>query len=283
MHDTMETTQQEIVNATTTQVPEQPRTTSVRSSKFFRYFNIVWELALVDFRKKYHNSTLGYFWSMLNPLLRFLVYYFVFSYLFITKADKFTFWLLIGVFWYNFFQDTTWSIVNALNSKAKLAKKIYFPPYLIVFAAATTAFLSYAINSVLIFLTVAVFDHISLFQLWSIAPFFLLVFLSTGMALIVGTLYIHFRDISEIWGVVLTLGFWLTPVMYDPYKVPEPLQTVALFNPVGRILSMVRSFLLFDNSPPWTFNVTTAFFCVIIFFFGWWLFRKFEHRVAEYL
>jgi ABC-type polysaccharide/polyol phosphate export permease len=279
----METTQQEITVTPVASADVRTDVSSARSSKFSRYFNIVWELALVDFRKKYHNSTLGYFWSMLNPLLRFLVYYFVFSYLFITKADKFTFWLLIGVFWFNFFQDTTWSIVGALNGKARLAKKIYFPPYLIIFASTMTAFFSYAINSALIYLTVLVFDHVSLFQLWSIVPFILLVFLSAGVAMIVGTLYIHFRDISEIWGVVLTLGFWLTPVMYDPYKVPEPLQTVALLNPVGRILSMVRSFLLFDNSPPWTFNVSTAVFCLAIFFFGWWLFRKFEHRVAEYL
>lgn len=243
----------------------------------------MWELALVDFRKKYHNSTLGYFWSMLNPLLRFFVYYFVFTYLFITKADKFMYWLLVGVFWYNFFYDATYSVITSLNSRSKLAKKIYFPPYLIVFSSTVTAFLSFAINTVLIFLSVVLFDHISLYQLWSLLPLLLLIPLSLGVAFIVGTLYIHFRDMSEIWGVVLTLGFWLTPIMYDPYKVPEPLQTVALLNPVGRILSMARSFLLFDNSPPWTFNVTTTLFCLAIFFFGWWLFRKFEHRVAEYL
>jgi lipopolysaccharide transport system permease protein len=279
----METTQTEIVVEQEGQFAAPSRTTPARSSKLLRYTNIVWELALVDFRKKYHNSTLGYFWSMFNPLLRFLVYYFVFSYLFITKADKFTFWLLFGVFWYNFFQDTTWSIIGALNNRSRLAKKIYFPPYLIIFASTMTAFLSYAINSALIFLTVLAFDHVSLFQLWVIVPFVLLVFLGAGIAFVVGTLYVHFRDISEIWGVILTLGFWLTPLMYDPYKVPEPLQSIALLNPIGRILTMARSFILFDNSPPWSFNVTTVLFCLGIFFFGWWLFKKFQHRVVEYL
>ena len=262
---------------------EQVQVTPVRSSKFIRYFNIVWELSLVDFRKKYHNSTLGYFWSMLNPLLRFLTYYFVFSYLFIVKTDKFTFWLLTGVFWYNFFYDATWSVIASLNVRSRLAKKIYFPPYLIVFSSTMTALLSFAINTLLICLTVVLFDHVSFFQLWSLVPFLLIVPLAAGVAFIVGTLYIHFRDMSEIWGVILTIGFWLTPIMYDPFHVPEPLRTVALFNPVGRILSMVRSFLLFDNSPPWTFNATTAIFCLAVFFFGWWLFRKFEHRVTEYL
>ena len=279
----METIQHHIEKQSSANALKQSQPEVSRSSKFIRYFNIVWELSLVDFRKKYHNSTLGYFWSMLNPLLRFLVYYFVFSYIFIMKADKFTFWLLIGVFWYNFFQDTTWSIISALNTRSRLAKKIYFPPYLIIFASTLTAFFSYAINSVLIYLSILIFDHGSLYQMWSIIPFFLLVFLASGIAFIIGTLYIHFRDISEIWGVILTMGFWLTPIMYDPYKVKDPLQTVALLNPVGRILSMVRSFSLFDNSPPWTFNVTTIIFCFAVFFFGWWLFKKYEHRVVEYL
>ncbi|HTK81402.1 MAG TPA: ABC transporter permease [Bacteroidota bacterium] len=278
----METTQQD----TTVKEEERvfrPMAGQARSSKFRRYMNIVWELSLVDFRKKYHNSTLGYFWSMLNPLFRFLVYYFVFSFLFVVKTDKFTLWLLIGVFWYNFFQDTTWSIIGALDSKSRLAKKIYFPPYLIVIASTLTAFLSHAINSVMIFLTILIFDHASLYQLWVLVPFTLLLFLALGIALVVGTLYIHFRDISEIWGVVLALGFWLTPVMYDPTNVQEPLRTVALLNPVGRILTMARSFVLFENSPPWTFNVTTIAFCLGIFAVGLWLFRKYEHRVVEYL
>lgn len=264
-------------------VPSQTALHSERSVKFFRYFHIVWQLALVDFRKKYHNSSLGYFWSMLNPLLRFLVYHFVFSYLFITNPDKFTFWLLIGVFYYNFFQDATLSVFGALNSKSRLTKKIYFPPYLIIFASTLTAVLSFIINAFMIYLVVLVFDHSSLFQLWSIIPFLLLVLFTAGISFILGTLFIHFRDISEIWGVLITLGFWLTPIMYDPYKVPEPLSTVALLNPVGRIMAMVRSFLLFDNSPAWPFNVTTSVLCMAMFVFGWWLFRKYEHRVAEYL
>ena len=61
---------------------------SEKTSNWRKYYNIVRELAIVDFRKKYHDSTLGYFWSMLNPLLRFDVYHFVFSYLFVTKLHK---------------------------------------------------------------------------------------------------------------------------------------------------------------------------------------------------
>ena len=254
-----------------------------RGSNWQRYANIVRELAIVDFRKKYHDSSLGYFWSMLNPLLRFMVYHFVFSYLFIVQVPKFTLYLLMGVFFWNFFQDATLSAISALRGRARLTKKIYFPRYLLVLSSTLTALFSFAINTFLIVLVVLIFDHVSPLQFLSIIPFVLLVLLSAGIGMILAISFIHFRDISEIWSVIIMLGFWLTPIMYDPSKVPGPLETVALFNPIGRILIMLRAYLLFDKTLPYTFLISTSLLCVIVFFFGLWLFRRYESRIPEYL
>lgn len=256
---------------------------AAKSTKWKQYYNIVRELALVDFRKKYHDSTLGYFWSMLNPLLRFGVYHFVFSYLFVSKLHKFTLYLLTGVFFWNFFQDVTSSAISAVRSRSRLTKTIYFPRYLLVFASSSTAVFSFIINTSLIIIVTMIFDHVSWLQLLTIVPFILLIFLGTGVGLILSIMFVHFRDITEIWGVVLTLGFWFTPIMYDPLYVPAPLATVALLNPVGRILVMLRGFLVYGNYPPWTFTVTTILFCLGIFVFGLWLFRRYEHRIPEYV
>jgi len=254
-----------------------------KAPKWKQYLNIVKELAIVDFRRKYHDSYLGYFWSMLNPLLRFGVYHFVFSYLFVSRLHKFTLYLLTGVFFWNFFGDATSSAMGAVQARSRLAKKIYFPRYLIVFSSSLTAFISFAINTLLIFVIVLIFDHVNFLQLMALIPFVLLALLATGIGFILATLYVHFKDIIQIWGVLITMGFWLTPIMYDPKYVPGPLATVALLNPVGRILVILRGFLLYDNVPPWTFTISTVLFCVSIFLFGWWIFSKYEHRIAEYL
>lgn len=254
-----------------------------RGSKYRQYYNIVKELAIVDFRKKYHDSSLGYFWSMLNPLLRFAVYHFVFSYLFVSKLHKFTLYLLTGVFFWNFFQDATSSAINAVRSRARLTKTIYFPRYLLVFSSSLTSVFSFAINTLLIVLAATMFDHVSARQLLTIIPFILLILLSTGIGLMLSILFVHFRDITEIWGVVVTLGFWLTPIMYDPKYVPGPLASVALLNPIGRILVMLRAYLVYDNDPPLSFVITTAAGCVAIFLLGLWLFERYEHRIPEYM
>jgi len=241
------------------------------------------ELAIVDFRKKYHDSVLGYAWSMLNPLLRFAIYQFVFTYLFVHKVHKYTLYILTGVFFYNFFQDATASAMSAVRIKSRLTKKIYFPRYFIVVASNLTAVFSFIINTFLLFAIVAIFDHVSWLQVLTIIPFVLLMLLASGVSFIIATLFIHFKDISQIWTIILTLGFWLTPIMYDPYKVGEPLSSVALYNPVGRILVILRAYLVYDNTPTFIFMAITTILCVLIFLFGLWVFRKYEHRIPEYV
>ncbi|MDI6765234.1 MAG: ABC transporter permease [Bacteroidota bacterium] len=252
-------------------------------TKWRQYYNIVKELAIVDFRKKYHDSTLGYFWSMLNPLLRFGVYHFVFSYLFVSKLHKFTLYLLTGVFFYNFFSDITSSAINAVRSRSRLTKTIYFPRYLLVFSSSLTAVFSFTINVALIWVVVMIFDHVSFYQIFTVVPFVLLILFGTGIGLILSILFVHFRDITEIWGVLLTLGFWLTPIMYDPKYVPEPLANVALLNPIGRILVLLRAYLVYGDVPSLPFFLSTSLLCIGIFIFGLWLFQRYEHRIPEYV
>ncbi len=253
-------------------------------SKTLRYLTIVRELAVADFRLKYHDSALGYAWSMLNPIFMFLVYHFVFSYLFVSRVPKFTLYLLSGIVFWNFFADATLSSMQNLQGKASLARKIFFPRILIVFSSNLTALISFVINAILLVLVVFIFDHVSAHQLLSLGPFVALILLAAGVSLILSVFYIHFKDMTQIWNVVLSVGFWLTPIVYDALIAPAPLKTVALLvNPVGRIMVMLRAFLIFDDYPSLEFMITTPLFCIVVFVFGYWLFQRHEFKVTEYL
>ncbi len=249
-----------------------------------KYLTIVRELAVADFRLKYHDSALGYAWSMLNPIFMFIVYHFVFSYLFVSRVPKFTLYLLSGIVFWNFFADATLSSMQNLQGKASLAKKIFFPRVLIVFSSIVTALISFVINALLLVAVVVIFDHASLHQLLSIGPFLVLILLTAGISLILSVFYIHFKDMTQIWSVLLSIGFWLTPIVYDALTAPAPLKTAAiLLNPVGRIMVMLRAFLIFDDYPSFEFMITTPIFCILIFLFGYWLFQRHEYKVTEYL
>jgi ABC-type polysaccharide/polyol phosphate export permease len=71
--------------------------------------------------------------------------------------------------------------------------------------------------------------------------------------------------------------------MYDPKYVPAPLANVALFNPVGRILVMLRAYLVYDNTPSLLFFLSTTIVCIGVFVFGLYLFKRYEHRIPEYV
>lgn len=246
-------------------------------------YNIIRELALADFRMKYHDSVLGYFWSLLNPLLQFVVLHFVFSYLFVVSVPKFTFYLLSGIVFWNFFHDATLSGMNAVYAKSSVSKKIYFPRSIIIFSSTLTALISFIINTIILWLVIIVFDHFSVNQFLFVIPFLSIILFAMGTAFILSVFYIYFRDTIQIWLVCLNVGFWLTPIVYNALTAPLPLKMVALFNPVGRILIMLRSFLVYDDFPSVEFMVTTFVFCIIIFVFGWWLFNKHSYKIVEYL
>ena len=251
--------------------------------KIVRHLAIVRELAVADFRLKYHDSALGYMWSMLNPIFLFVVYHFVFSYLFVVKVPKFTFYLLSGIVFWNFLSDATLSSMSSLEGKTALAKKIYFPRILLVFSSTSTALISFCINTILLWVVVIVFDHFSLNQFLLVVPFILLLLLAMALSMVLIIFYVHFRDILQIWNVMLNVGFWLTPIVYNALTAPAPLKTVSLLNPMGRILIMLRAFLVFDDYPSVELMITTSLFCLLAFGCGIWFFQRHEHKITEYL
>lgn len=252
-------------------------------NSIWKKLNIVREFALTDFRFKYHDSALGYLWSMLNPLAQFVVLHFVFSYLFVVQVPKFTFYLLSGIVFWNFFYDATLSSINSIHSKAVIAKKIYFPRCIIVFSSTATALISFTINTLLLWLIIIIFDNFSFIQLLVFIPFFTLVFLTLGISFILSTLFIYYRDTVQIWLVCLNIGFWLTPIVYNALTAPAPLQTVALLNPVGRIMVMLRAFFVFGNFPSIEFIVSTVLLSIVVFIFGLFIFNKHSYKIVEYL
>ncbi len=253
-----------------------------RSHNLSRYVNIVRELAVADFRLKYHDSALGYLWSMLNPVLMFGVFYFVFTYVFFVGIPDYALYLIIGIVTYNFFQDCTFSAMNAIGGKAPIIKKIYFPRYLIILASSTTSLFSLVVNVSVVLVFVFLARGIpTLFPLILI-PLLSLILFSIGVSFLLATLYVYFRDMGQIWGVLVLALFWLTPVVYDITALPESTQTIVYFNPLTRIFVMLRHYLLYDYFDL-RFLVMSMLYSTISFVVGLYVFRKFQDKFAEHL
>lgn len=245
-----------------------------------KYFNIIRELAVADFRMKYHDSILGYLWSMLNPMLMFAVYYFVFTKIFNSPIPNYPLFLLSGIISYAFFQDITFSGMNALWAKSGIMKKIYFPRVLIIFSASATCMFSYAINLVILLALCLVVKGFTPLVLLTPIPVFCLLIFSMGISFLLATLYAFFRDIGQIWNVFVLMLFWISPIVFDVETLPPQIAALVYFNPLTRIFVLIRHYLLY-NYFDLRFLLMTVVYSVLAFLIGYLVFRRFEQRIPE--
>lgn len=254
---------------------------SLDAGPMARRLEIVRELAVSDFRLKYHDSVLGYAWSMLSPLLMLAIYYFVFRFILEVRTPGYVVYLLVGIVYWTFFQDCTFSGLTSLAGKAGILKSIRVPPAWVVAAGAVSTVITVAINTLVLTLVLAVWGRLSRLAPLALIPLLCLVLLAAGLSFLVALAHVHFRDTGLIWGVLLQACFWLTPVVYTVSS--GPLAEILYLNPLARCLYLIRWFLVYDYLPSPRFVWLTALLCAGTFALGLGLFLRQQDHIPESL
>ncbi|HLG90936.1 MAG TPA: ABC transporter permease, partial [Candidatus Saccharimonadales bacterium] len=175
------------------------------------------ELVRTDFKLRYQGSALGYTWSLLRPLLIFLILYLVFvQFLKIGKGfPHFPVYLLLGIVIWNFFSEMTGHSLTSIVGRGSLIRKIRIPRWIIILSSSVSAVINLLLNLIVVGVF-AVVNHVefSTSLLW--VPLILLevYIFALGLSLFLSALYVKYRDISFIWEVIIQAGFYLTPILY---------------------------------------------------------------------
>lgn len=245
---------------------------------------LVLQFALKDFKIRYTHSTLGYAWSVLNPLLFFLIYYVVFTRFMRLDVPNYPGFLLLGVALWNFFSEGTTQGASALLSRAELLTKTVVPRQVMVYAALMSAALTFVINLIVLMGVLAV-TGTPLRLPALLFPLLLLdlVLLTLGTALLLAPLYVRFRDVGYLWNIVLQIGFWMTPIIYLDLMVPERWRWIVWVNPVGRIIGDARRVLIYGWWPGARGLLLTTAISVGICILGYIVFRRMQNRLVEHL
>ncbi|CYV20183.1 ABC transporter permease [Streptococcus suis] len=255
------------------------------------------EMVKTDFKLRYQGSLIGHLWSILKPLLLFTIMYLVFVRFlrFDDGTPHYAVGLLLGMVTWNFFTEATNMGMMSIVSRGDLLRKLNFSKEIIVFSSVAGAAINYAINLVV----VLVFALISGVQFtWTsliIFPLFVeLVLLATGVAFILSSLFVRFRDIGPIWEVVLQAGLYATPIIYSLTFIIQRGQTnvakIMMLNPIAQIIQDLRHFLIFSGSMTIRDLISNPFIIVIpyllpivVFALGYIIFNKNAKRFAEIL
>ncbi|MBU3968014.1 MAG: ABC transporter permease [Euryarchaeota archaeon] len=246
------------------------------------YKELIKNLVISDLKTKYSSSVLGFAWSMLNPLMMMIVLYFVFNSVFKMTQEHFALYILIGLTGWRFFAFGTTMAMYSIVGKASLVTKIYIPREILTFSSVISALISSLLEFLVLIplmfiLGVSPTIYIVFFPVLHIL-FFLIIY---GIALALASLFVFYRDINQIWDVLIQMGFFLSPIVYPLSLIPEKYLFYYMLNPITRMIEMYRDVLLYGKLPGLMDIGIVLIFGIVLFLFGSWLFRKLSPRFAE--
>ncbi len=234
-----------------------------------------------EFQLKYQNSLLGVAWTVLQPLAMIIVYTVIFSKIMrarlpgVDSAFAYSVYLCAGVLTWALFAEITGRAQNVFLEHANLLKKLSFPrlclPVIVVASA--------SLNFVIIFGLFTAFLFISgNFPGWVFLALFpvlaIQIAFAIGLGMVLGVLNVFFRDVGQLFSVVLQFWFWLTPIVYSVSILPESVRPLIALNPMTGLMTAYQAILVSGKWPDWISLWPVSLLATLLCIWGMRLFRK---------
>lgn len=248
------------------------------------YLTLTKYLAKREITVRYKQSFLGIFWVVLNPFIQMLIMSFIFSYVFRIGMTgvSYPIFLYVGLLPWGFFTGSITSCMGALVDGAGLLKKIYFPREILLLSTilAKTFDMSlslFVLAGMMIFYHVPITWHVLLF----IPIFFIQSVFVMGLGMILSVLNLFYRDIQYLVGLMITLLFYLTPVLYQVEAFPERYRWIFKVNPMSVFINAYRQVILAHDVPRWESMAIGIGVSLLVFLIGYRFFKKAEGTFAD--
>lgn len=245
---------------------------------------LAWTLVRTDFKTRYQPTVGGFVWALLKPFAMFLVLIAVFSFIF-GGDPAYRFYLIIGLFLWDFFAEATKHGLVSLQAKSYLLNKAPFPSWILVVTAASNALITLAVFCVVITVFLAAAGRapgvgaLALFLLY-LVQYTLIVL---GFSLAASVLFLRYRDLNQVWDVAIQAGFFVAPIVYPLSIIPERFHFFLYLWPPTPIIQFSRAVLVDGTVPTARAHAFLALETLVVFGAGVLLFRALAPRVAEYL
>lgn len=237
-----------------------------------------------DLKVRYKSSFLGYLWSIANPLLFAMIYYFIFKLVMRVQIPNYTVFLITGLFPWQWFANATNNSLFSFLANAQIIKKTVFPRSVIPFSNVLMEFLHFLCTIPVIIVFLYIYDmEPSLSWLWGIPIIGIgQMILTFGLAILLSTLNLFFRDLERFVNLGVMLLFYCTPILYSVDLIPEKYRWIIDYNPVSMMIVSWRE--LFMNGTVDYISVLHVYiYGGLVLLFGTWVFNKLKFRFAEIL
>jgi ABC-2 type transport system permease protein len=250
-----------------------------------RHRELLRNLVLRDLKLKYRGSVLGFVWSLLNPLAMVAAYTLAFTYILRTGQERYAFFVLLGLLAWSFFANSANMSTNAMIESAGLLKSVRFPRAILPIETVLFNLAQYLLT-ILVFLPLMLLAY-GLPPAWPMLAFpailLLQVALTTGVALMLAAVTVHFRDVRHLVEVTLSILFWMTPVLYSLDQIDGSLRGVIELSPLSPFVSAYQRIFYHALWPEPATWVLAAVYAVAGLAVGSVLFYSLEDTVGEQL
>ena len=246
-------------------------------------------MAKRDVANQYIGSLLGFVWTFIKPLVLIIIFWIVFSVGFKAQPHNnvpFVVWLTAGMAAWFVFADIVNGSAGVIVANSPLIKKTLFPSQILPVVTLVSCLITHSIF-LIVLMGLIVFQGMpfSFYYFQFLYYLFCLVVLALGLSWAVSALHVFIRDVAQIVGVVIQVGFWATPVFWDISIMPPKLQLIFRLNPIFYIVQGYRESFIYFN-PFWNHPVLTIYYWLVaaaIFGIGAFIFRKLKPQFVDVL
>lgn len=217
---------------------------------FEDYTFLLQQLVARDFAVRYKRSYLGVLWVVMSPLMTMIVMSSVFSYIFRQSIDHYPVYLILGSITFSFFSEATNNATQSVVSGGQLIKKVYIPKFIFPISRVFFSFYNYLLTFIPAFLVMLFFRivpsrHILLLPLVLLE----LYLFAQGIGFFLSAMNVFMRDTQYLYGIILTLWMYVTPIFYSADLVSPLIRRLMYFNPLFLYIDSIRRILLYHTAP----------------------------------
>ncbi len=255
--------------------------------RMVRHRFLIRNLVSREVRGKYRNAVLGYGWTVIEPALLTVVYFFLF-FMLVGNPDKlYSVWVLIGIIVWGCFGKSLQASVTSLTRNKNTIHIVYFPRLIFPITAVMSNLLITLMSCIVVFPIMYVFElPVTGYLILVPAGVFLSGFLAIGLGMMLAPLNCIYRDVEHLIRFIVRAGFFVSPVMwtYEMALDRGGFGEIAMLNPMLTPITLARHGLegKLTTLPPEVIAVSIMT-GVIFWFIGSYIFEKFEAGAVKYL
>lgn len=264
-----------------------PRRKIPRAWRINRYRGVLKLLITRDLKVRYSGTIMGYLWTIVEPLMLSLIFWFVFGVIFNGRdvgADPYILYLLSGMLAWTWANATIGDSTRALRNEARLVRTVNIPREIWVLRIVGAKYVEFTLSLLVLGAFMVGYQRSPTWWVLAVPLAMVVQFaLLSGIGLLLAPLTVLFKDLERLIRILLRMFFYLTPVLYSVNNIPEQVQDIYILNPMVGILEVYRAVIFPELGVNYLALVISVAITTFVLVLGSYVFRTVENSALKEL